>query len=114
VAALNPNFIDHRYAKALIFASEPAKAIEVLAANMRLDPLQSPFYATGWLGIANYMLKRYGKAVRLLRESTSRLPNLLWPHMWLASAYAQSGQLRRPEPRSRRCCESTPVSRLKA
>src|SRR6266849_4270010 len=60
---------------------------------MRLDPLQSPFYATGWLGIANFSLKRYGEAVRLLRECASRQPNLLWPHLWLASAYAQSGQL---------------------
>src|SRR6266849_5615062 len=60
---------------------------------MRLDPLQSPFYATGWLGIANFSLKRYGEAVRLLRECVSRLPDLLWPHLWLASAYAQSGHV---------------------
>jgi adenylate cyclase len=29
----------------------------------------------------------------LLRECASRLPNLQWPHLWLASAYAQAGQL---------------------
>ena len=45
------------------------------------------------MGIVNYMLKRYGEAVRLLRKSASRLPNLSWPHVFLASAYAQSGQL---------------------
>src|SRR5262249_48237037 len=39
--ALNPNFIDNRYATALTFAGEPARAIEVLEANIRLDPLQS-------------------------------------------------------------------------
>jgi hypothetical protein len=39
------------------------------------------------------MLKRYGEAVRLLRECASRLPNQQWPHVWLAGAYAQSGQL---------------------
>jgi hypothetical protein len=44
-------------------------------------------------GIANYMLKRYGEAVRLLRESALRVPNLQWPHVWLASVYAHAGQL---------------------
>jgi tetratricopeptide (TPR) repeat protein len=45
------------------------------------------------MGYANYMLKRYGEAVRLLRECASRLPNLQWPHLCLAAAYAQPGQL---------------------
>jgi len=93
--ALNPNFIDHRYALVLMYAGEPARAVEVLDANMRLDPFQPLIYATSWLGLANYMLKRYGEAVRLFRESASRLPNLQWPHVNLAAAYAQSGQLER-------------------
>jgi adenylate cyclase len=91
--ALNPNFIDHRYARALILAGEPARAMEVLQANMRLDPFQPLLRATGWLGLANYMLKRYGEAARLWRECASRLPNLQWPHTLLISAYAQTGQL---------------------
>jgi adenylate cyclase len=90
---INPNFIDHRYAQALMFAGEPARAIEVLELNMRLDPFQPLLYATSWLGQANFSLKRYGEAVRLFREAASRLPNLQWPHTMLASAYAQSGQL---------------------
>ncbi len=60
---------------------------------MRLDPFQHPIYAFGFMGQANYMLKRYGDAVRLLRECASRLPNAQFPHVWLASAYAQLGQL---------------------
>src|SRR5262249_37770393 len=91
--ALNPNFIDYRYARALIFAGEPARAIEVLEANMRLDPFAPLLYSAGWLGVANYSLKRYEEAVRLLRECASRLPNMQSPHLWLATAYAQSGQL---------------------
>ena len=91
--ALNPNFIDYRYARALIYAGEPAGAIEVLEANLRFDPFQPLIYSTSWLGFANYSLKRYGEAVRLLRECASRLPNLQWPHLRLAEAYAQSGQL---------------------
>ena len=91
--ALNSNFFDHRYARALIYAGEPARAIEVLEANLRLDPFQPHIYSTSWLGQANYSLKRYGEAVRLFRECASRLPNLQWPHLMLAFAYAQSGQL---------------------
>jgi adenylate cyclase len=91
--ALNPNFIDHRFALALTYVGEPARAIEVLKANMRLDPFASPMYSSGVMGLVNYMLKRYGEAVRLLRECASRLPSSQIAHLWLASAYAQSGQL---------------------
>jgi adenylate cyclase len=91
--ALNPNFIDHRYAQALMCAGEPARAIEVLEANIRLDPFQLPIYVTSWLGQANFSLKRYWEAVRLFHECASRLPHLQWPHIMLAFACAQSGQL---------------------
>src|SRR5215470_17108341 len=80
-------------AAALIHAGEPARAIEILEANMRLDPFQPLIYATSWLGMANYTLKHYAEAARLWRECTSRFPNVLWPHEWLAAAHAQSGQL---------------------
>ena len=91
--ALNPNFIDHRYARSLMYAGEPARAIEVLDANLRFDPFQPLIYATSYAGQAYYSLKRYGEAVRSFRECASRLPNQQWPHIWLAGAYAQSGQL---------------------
>jgi adenylate cyclase len=89
--ALNPNFVDFRYAKALTYAGQSAKAIEVLEADIRLDPFQ-PFLASVLMGQANYLLKRYADAVRVFRECASRLPYLQWPHLWLASAYAQLGQ----------------------
>jgi adenylate cyclase len=91
--ALNPNFIDYGYARSLTFVGQPARAIEVLQANMRLDPLQPLIYSIGHLGTAHYMLKHYEEAVRSLRECVSRLPNQQWPHLGLACAYAQSGQL---------------------
>jgi adenylate cyclase len=90
--ALNPNFIDYRFAVALLFAGEPERALDVLEASVRLDPFQPP-QALGHTSVANYMLKRYGEAVRLMRECASRLPNLQWPHLSLAAAYAQAGQL---------------------
>jgi adenylate cyclase len=91
--ALNPNFFDHRYAYLLMCAGEPARAIELLDANMRLDPFEPPIFSSGYMGQANYMLKRYGEAVRCLRECALRLPNLYFSHLWLASAYAQLGQI---------------------
>jgi adenylate cyclase len=92
--ALNPNFIDYRYAEALMCAGELARTMEVLETNARLDPfLWSLPAVTGWQGRAHYMLKRYGEAVRLLRECASLLPDVEWPHRWLAAAYAQLGQL---------------------
>jgi adenylate cyclase len=91
--ALNPNFIDYRYAAALTYAGEPARAIEVLESSIRLDPFQPLLFAVSARGLANYMLKHYGEAVRLFRECALRGPNLQWPHLALASAYAQSGRL---------------------
>jgi adenylate cyclase len=90
---LNPNFVDHRYAHALMCAGESARAIEVLEANKRLDPLQPLLQWPTFMGGANYMLNRYGEAVRFFRECVSRAPNVQWPHFCLASAYAQLGQL---------------------
>jgi adenylate cyclase len=90
--ALNPNFIDYRYARALLFAGEPTRAIDVLEANKRLDPFQPLMYSTSWMGQANYMLERYADAVRLLCAFTSRRPNIQLPHLWLAAAYAQLDQ----------------------
>jgi adenylate cyclase len=91
--ALNPNFIDHQYARVLMGAGQPARAIELLEANIRLDPFAPPLFSSGLIGLANYMLKRYPEAVRWFRECALRLPNMQLPHLWLASAYAQSGQI---------------------
>jgi hypothetical protein len=44
------------------------------------------------MGQANYMLERYGDAVRLLREFTSRGPNIQVPHLWHAAPHAQLGE----------------------
>jgi adenylate cyclase len=91
--ALNPNFIDYRFALVLTHAGEPARAIETIEANMRLDPFPRLISTSNIMALANYTLKRYREAVRLARECTSRLPNLQAPHLLLGSAYAQLGQL---------------------
>jgi adenylate cyclase len=90
--ALNPNFIDFRYAQALVYVGDPARAIEVLEAIIRLDPFP-PSPTFGNMGFANYMLKRYRDAVHWCNEHISRQPIAQWSHVNLACAYAQLGQL---------------------
>jgi adenylate cyclase len=90
--ALNPNFVNNRFALTLIFAGQPATAVNVLQANTRLDPFQRDTWL-GFMANACYMLKRYREAVPLLREYGSRAPNVQIVHIWLAAAYAQLGQL---------------------
>jgi adenylate cyclase len=90
--ALNPNFSDWRFAEVLIYAGDPARAIEVVERHMRLDPFYAPL-AAGWLGLAHYMLKQYAQALAPLRECTSRAPNLPVGHACLAATYAQLGDL---------------------
>jgi adenylate cyclase len=91
--ALNPNFIDHRFGLVLIMVGEPARAIEMLEADLRLDPFAPVVFSRGLTGSAKYMLGRYAEAVVLLTEWTSRHPNLQVPHLWLASAHAQLGEI---------------------
>ena len=90
--ALNPNFTDMRFSIALIYAGEPARAIEVTKVHMRLDPF---YIATtpGWLGLAYYMVGRYAEALPPLRECVSRAPDFRSGHLWLAAACAQLGLL---------------------
>jgi adenylate cyclase len=90
--ALNPNFIDYRYALAFSYSGEPARAIDVLEAIIRIDPFPLSQTFSG-MGFASYILKRYGDAVRWSRECISRQPSQQWPHVNLACAYAQARQL---------------------
>jgi adenylate cyclase len=90
--SLNPNLSEWRFARTLVFAGEPARAIQVIERNMRLDPFYQPL-APAWLGLAYYMLERYAEALPPLRECASRAPNLWFGHLCLAATYAQLGRL---------------------
>jgi hypothetical protein len=59
-----------------MYSGEPAKAIEALEANMRLDPFAPPTHSSGIMGLANYMLKRCPEVVRWFRETAFRLPKM--------------------------------------
>ena len=90
--ALNPNFTDWRFGMTLLRAGEPARAIQVIEAHMRHDPLYVPI-AAGQLGLARYMLKEYSQALPSLRECASRAPGMRVSHVWLAAGLAQLGRL---------------------
>jgi adenylate cyclase len=90
--ALNPNFTDWRYGEALIYAGDPARAVEAVEQQMRLDPFYSPF-APAFLGLAHYMLKQYSQALPLLQECASRMPDSRVGHCLLAATYAQLGNI---------------------
>jgi adenylate cyclase len=90
--ALNPNYVDWRFGFALVLAGESMRATELLEACMRLDPFYAPV-ASGFLGVARYMLKQYTEAMPFLRDCVSRAPNLRSGHVWLAATYAQLGRM---------------------
>jgi adenylate cyclase len=91
-AALNPNFVTGRFGLALVYAGDPARAIEVLATYRRLEPFY-PGSPAGFLGLAYHMLKDYKDAMAPLLECTSRAPNFRSGHCWLAANYVRLGEL---------------------
>jgi adenylate cyclase len=90
--ALNPNFVDYRLAQVFYSVGQPAKAIEIAKAQMRLDPFH-PHFAPLIAGIAYYLLKEHQEAQRWLREATGRAPNHQYGHAFLAATYAQLGRV---------------------
>jgi adenylate cyclase len=90
--ALNPNYSDHSFGLCLVFAGQPARAIGVMQASMRLEPFRNAT-RLAYSGNAYYMLGRYEEAVMSLRESSRLMPNLRITPLWLSAAYAQLGRL---------------------
>jgi adenylate cyclase len=84
---------DWRFAIALIFVGDPARAILVLESHLRVDPFYPPMTAH-FLGVAHYMLEQYSEALPPFQECATRTPNFRPVHSWLAATYAQLGQLR--------------------
>src|SRR5262249_32886913 len=89
---LNPNYMDWQFGLAFILAGHSRRAVELLRAQMRLDPFYLPV-TSATLGVAHYMLKEYAQALPALRDCVSRAPNLRAGHINLAMTYAQLGQM---------------------
>jgi adenylate cyclase len=90
--ALNPNFADYRVAQVLCSVGEPAKAIDVVKAQIQGDP-SYPHFAPLIAGEARYLMKQHHDARRWLSEAARRAPNHQYGHAFLAATYAQLGQL---------------------
>jgi adenylate cyclase len=90
--ALNPNYLEWRWSfgAALMLAGYSRRAIDVLEACMRLDPLYASITCLV-LGMAHYTLKQYAQALPVLRECVSRWPRYRAGHVVLAATYARLG-----------------------
>lgn len=95
--ALNPNFSDIRFPAVLVYAGECQRALDAVAAHVRLDPFH-PAFMYAFKGHALYMLRRYAEAVEPLLESIRRAPRVWLAHVWLTATYIRLG--RRDEARA--------------
>ena len=98
---LNPNFTDTSYGLCLMFAGEPKRAIDILQANLRLDPFQNAS-RLGYIGHAHYMLNRYTAAYRHCGNACGGCPifasrNSGWPRLT-----PRPGSSRKPGPQPTR------------
>ena len=91
-ATLNPNYVNWRFAMALIFAGASKRAIEVVHTYMRLDPFYVP-YASLVLAYAHYLLEQYSQALSPLRDFVSQAPKWWAGRALLAATFAQMGYL---------------------
>jgi adenylate cyclase len=89
---LNPNLTDHHFAWALLVTGEPARAVQTLETQIRLDPFYLP-RVPSLLGFAYYLLGRYADALAQLQTAVPRAPDHGHCRRYLAATYAQLGQL---------------------
>jgi adenylate cyclase len=89
--SLNPNYTEYQFGFGLLLAGQASRAIDVLRANVRLDPFGFPTRHL-FIGQAYYILEHYDQALSHLCESTSRLPDQWANYAFLAATHAQLGQ----------------------
>ena len=89
--SLNPNYIHWRHGATMTFSGYPARAIEIIKAQMMRDPFY-PVQALSFLGHAYLVAKQYANAIEPLREAITRAPNFRPGHLFLAAVYARLGR----------------------
>jgi len=92
--ALDPNFASGYTAMGLglMYAGQPAEALESIAVAMRLDP-HYPSIVLHFLAQAEFSLGKYEMAAQHLRERIARTPGTDSSRMMLASCCGHLGQL---------------------
>lgn len=90
--ALDPNYANaHVLAATLLYYNgRPEEGLERMKLAIRLNPHHPSNYPFH-LGQAYYVLKRYDKAIQAFQEGLKTNPASERLHVWLAAAYAQSG-----------------------
>ncbi len=89
-AALNPSFVDYRFALILTFAGEPERALQAVQDCVRLDPFYGSMLPV-IRGIALFVLGRYPEALAALRECRGRAPHVPGQAV-LAATFMRLGQ----------------------
>ncbi len=74
-AALNPSFVDYRFALILTFAGEPERALQAAQDCVRLDPFYGSMLPV-IRGMALFVLERFPEALAALRECRGRAPHV--------------------------------------
>lgn len=90
--ALDPNYANAHVlaATVLYYTGRPQEGLERMKLAIRLNPhypSNYPFH----LGQAYYILKRYPEAIQAFKQGLETNPTSERLHVWLAAAYAQSG-----------------------
>lgn len=96
--ALDPNYANaHVLAATLLYyTGRPAEGLERMKLAIRLHPLYPSNYPFH-VGQAYYILKRYAEAIQAFRGGLQSNPTSERLHVWLAAAYAQSGNRQEAE-----------------
>src|SRR5216683_3096497 len=94
MVALDPNFASGYTAMGLglMYAGQPAEALESIAVAMRLDP-HYPSIVLHFLAQAEFSLGKYDMAAQHLRERIARTPGTDSSRMMLAACYGHLGRL---------------------
>jgi len=75
----------------LNYAGQPEKAVDLFHQAMRLSPYYRTWYLDG-LGLAYHLTGQHDKAIGTFQKSIKRAPDSVWPHLRLATIYAEQGR----------------------
>jgi len=89
--ALNPNFVDGRFAFLLAGAGRAAEAVDYMQHAMRLDPLY-PLRYRFYLGLSLFLAGQDQEAIEPLRDAAHRLPGFPAGYEMLAAVAAVTGR----------------------
>jgi adenylate cyclase len=89
---LNANFMDFRYAASLVYAGEPARALELLNHGIQSERMLNA-HTHSIRGHALYVLRRYDEAEPPLRENIKHMPQVPVGRIWLIAVLANLGRI---------------------